>query len=38
MHERDRLSPSFAELIYYGFWFAPEMEFLCAAIDKSQET
>jgi argininosuccinate synthase len=24
-------------LIYNGFWFSPEMEFLMAAIDKSQE-
>jgi argininosuccinate synthase len=37
MHERDRLIPRFAELIYYGFWYAPEMEFLRAAIEKSQE-
>ena len=37
MHERDRLSPRFAELIYNGFWFSPEMEFLRAAIDASQE-
>jgi argininosuccinate synthase len=36
MHERDRLSPRFAELIYNGFWFAPEMDFLRAAIDASQ--
>jgi argininosuccinate synthase len=36
MHERDRLSPRFAEMIYNGFWFAPEMEFLRAAIDASQ--
>jgi argininosuccinate synthase len=27
----------FAELVYNGFWFSPEMEFLKAAIDKSQE-
>ena len=26
-----------AELVYYGFWFAPEREMLQAAIDKSQE-
>ena len=25
MHERDRLSPRFAELIYNGYWYAPEM-------------
>jgi argininosuccinate synthase len=37
MHERDRLSPRFAELVYNGFWFSPEMEFLRAAIDASQE-
>jgi argininosuccinate synthase len=38
MHERDRLSPRFAELIYNGFWFAPEMDFMRAAIDASQVT
>ena len=38
MHERDRLAPRFAELIYNGFWFAPEMDFLRAAIDASQVT
>jgi len=37
MHERDRLSPRLAELIYNGFWFSPEMDFLRAAIEKSQE-
>ncbi|HTY17851.1 MAG TPA: argininosuccinate synthase [Myxococcota bacterium] len=37
MHERDRLAPRFAELIYNGFWFAPEMRFLRAAIEQSQE-
>jgi argininosuccinate synthase len=37
MHERDRLSPRFAELIYNGFWFSPEMDVLRAAIDASQE-
>jgi len=36
MHERDRLSPRFAELIYNGFWFSPEMSFMRAAIDASQ--
>ena len=35
--ERDRLSPRFAELIYNGFWYAPEMDFLRAAITASQE-
>ena len=37
MHERDRLSPRFAELIYNGFWFSPEMDFMRAAIDVSQQ-
>jgi argininosuccinate synthase len=37
VHERDRLSPRFAELIYNGFWYSPEMDFLRAAIDVSQE-
>lgn len=37
MLERDRLTPRIAQLIYYGFWFSPEMEFLRAAVDKSQE-
>ncbi len=37
MHERDRLSPRFAELIYNGFWFSPEMDLLRAAIEASQE-
>jgi argininosuccinate synthase len=37
MHERDRLSPRLAELIYNGFWFAPEMDFLRAAISESQK-
>jgi argininosuccinate synthase len=36
-HERDRLSPRFAELIYNGFWFSPEMDFVRAAIDNSQQ-
>jgi argininosuccinate synthase len=38
MHLRDSLVPRFAELIYYGFWFAPEREALQALIDKSQES
>ncbi len=34
---RNMLSPKFAELIYNGFWFSPEMEFLRAAISASQD-
>lgn len=37
MHLRDTLMPKFAELVYYGFWYSPEMEFLRVAFDKSQE-
>ncbi|HXQ82887.1 MAG TPA: argininosuccinate synthase [Xanthobacteraceae bacterium] len=36
-HLKDELMPKYAELIYYGFWFAPEREMLQAAIDKSQD-
>jgi argininosuccinate synthase len=35
-HLKDELMPRYAELVYYGFWFAPEREMLQAAIDKSQ--
>jgi len=37
MRLRDTLSAKLAEVIYNGFWFSPEMDFLMAAIDKSQE-
>lgn len=37
MRIRDMLSPKFSELVYNGFWFSPEMEFLMAAMDKAQE-
>ena len=37
MHLRDTLVPKYAELVYYGFWFAPERECLQAFVDKSQE-
>jgi argininosuccinate synthase len=36
-HLKDELMPKYSELVYYGFWFAPEREMLQAAIDKSQE-
>ena len=36
-HLRDSLIPKYAELVYNGFWFAPERECLQAFIDKSQE-
>ncbi|HXP30687.1 MAG TPA: argininosuccinate synthase [Stellaceae bacterium] len=36
-HLKDELMPRYAELIYNGFWFAPERAMLQAAIDESQE-
>ena len=32
---RDMLSPRFAEIIYNGFWFSPEMDFIEAAFRRS---
>ena len=37
MHLRDSLIPRYAELVYYGYWFSPEMRMLQSAIDTSQE-
>ncbi len=37
MRLRDMLTPKFSELVYNGFWFSPEMDFLMAAFNKSQE-
>lgn len=37
MKLRNMLSPVFAEIVYNGFWFSPEMDFLMASIEKSQE-
>jgi argininosuccinate synthase len=36
-HLKDELMPKYAELIYNGFWFAPERELLQGLIDKSQD-
>lgn len=36
LHLRDSLVPRYAEMIYYGFWFAPEREALQGLIDHSQ--
>ena len=33
---RDSLIPRYAEMIYYGYWFAPEREVLQKAIDAAQ--
>ena len=37
-HLKDSLMPKYAELIYNGFWFAPERHMLQAAIDHSQKS
>jgi argininosuccinate synthase len=37
-HLKDELMPRYAELIYNGFWFAPERMMLQALIDQSQES
>jgi argininosuccinate synthase len=34
---RDMLTARFTDLVYNGFWYSPEMEFILAAIEKSQE-
>jgi argininosuccinate synthase len=38
MHLRDSLIPRFAEMVYYGYWYAPEMEMMMAAVRESQKT
>ena len=38
MHLRDSLVPRYAEMIYNGYWFAPERKVLQALIDESQQT
>ena len=37
MHLRDSLIPKYAELVYNGFWFAPEREMLQALVNDSQK-
>jgi len=37
MHLRDSLIPRYAELVYYGFWFAPERLALQALVEESQK-
>ncbi|MCR5869820.1 MULTISPECIES: argininosuccinate synthase [unclassified Sphingomonas] len=36
-HLKDEWAPRYAEMIYNGFWFAPEREMMQAAIDYSQQ-
>jgi argininosuccinate synthase len=35
LHLRDTMAPRYAELVYNGYWFAPEREMLQAAIDEA---
>jgi argininosuccinate synthase len=35
---RDQLVPQYSALVYNGFWFAPEREFIQAAVNESQKT
>ncbi|MFP6658094.1 MAG: argininosuccinate synthase [Pirellulales bacterium] len=37
VHLRDRLSPEIAEMVYYGFWYAPKMDALMAFIREAQQ-
>ena len=37
-HLKDSIMPRYAELIYNGFWFAPERRMLQALIDESQRS
>ena len=36
-HLRDSLIPKYSEMVYYGFWFAPERETLQKLIDDAQK-
>ena len=36
LHLRDSLIPRYAELVYYGYWFAPEREMMQGMIDETQ--
>jgi len=37
MHLRDSLIPRYSELVYYGYWFAPERVALQAFVTESQK-
>ena len=37
LHLRDSLVPKYAQLVYNGFWFAPEMKLLQNMIDMTQQ-
>ncbi len=37
LHLRDSLIPQYARIIYYGFWFSPEMKLLQSMMDQAQQ-
>ena len=37
LHLRDSLSPRYAELVYNGYWFAPERQALQTFMDEAQK-
>ena len=37
LHLRDSLVPRYAEMVYYGFWYAPEREALQVFMDQAQQ-
>ena len=37
MHQRDRLAPEVAEMVYYGFWYAAKFDALLAFIKEAQK-
>jgi argininosuccinate synthase len=38
MHMRDSMVPRYAEMVYYGYWYAPEREVLQKMMDEAQAT
>ncbi|MBL7041739.1 MAG: argininosuccinate synthase [Pirellulaceae bacterium] len=38
LHLRDRLSPEVAEMVYYGYWYAPKLDSLMAFIRDAHKT
>ena len=37
MHLKDSLTTRYAEMVYYGYWFSPEMKVMQQMVDASQE-
>jgi len=36
MHLRDSLMPKIAELVYYGYWYSPEMDLMRTIVEETQ--